>query len=830
MNLFKKVAIIFLISVGSSAYAATYYVSTNGSNSNRGTISEPWLTWSKAFSTAQAGDTVYFRGGIYYSSVTDGTGYSPQINGAITDTICFVNYPDEVPVLDFSNVKSTTGNMNYGLRMNLKYVKIKGLTVRNVWQLAPSDECVGWQISGSHIVIENCTVYNIGGAGFRDFNCTEIHFINCDAHDCYDLLTTSLPGNDGYGFASWNGTTRTGSTYFKNCRAWKNGDDGFAFWNISYVETDNCWSFCNGLMEGGGEGFKLGFTANYSSIPLQRVVKNCFAAYNRIAGFFTNEAASTPSQHMMMYNNTSYHNGYYPVYPTYGFGFWVDNSSSSDKEELARIFKNNISFANKSAEIFITAGGLYTHSFNSWDHSPSYTITNTDFVSLDSTGISGPRHADGSLPDLDFLKLAASSDFIDAGTNVGIPYNGKAPDLGWFESSSGSSSTTIPVYVSSKIANSTPSSLEMNYNLALANIVPAASAFTVSVNSVVRSVNSLAISGTKVLLTLSSPVVYGEVVTVAYTKPVTNPLQTTSGGQAGSISAQNVTNNTIRPANISPTVVITSPGNNSTFAAPAIITITADAFDPDGTIALVEFYNGMTRLGSKSSTPFNITWNNVVQGTYSITAVATDDIGAKTTSPAISVLVSGTTTTNPDNQLPSVAISNPTKGNNFDAPADIDIEVIATDPDGKINKVELFNGTEKIAELTSSPYSFTWKSVNSGTYQIKAFATDNSNATATSSMVEFTVGDKIRYDANSEIINLYPNPNNGIFTIEFLVPQENAKNEIIISDLSGHQVYCEKISIEETTKHFNLPNIVSGIYIMMIISREIIVTKKIIIM
>ena len=83
----------------------------------------------------------------------------------------------------------------------------------------------------------------------------------------------------------------------------------------------------------------------------------------------------------------------------------------------------------------------------------------------------------------------------------------------------------------------------MTYNLTLANIVPATSAFTVTVNSVTRTVSSVSISGTKVMLTLASPVVYGNIVTVAYTKPSTNPLQTSSGGQAATITAQSVINN-----------------------------------------------------------------------------------------------------------------------------------------------------------------------------------------------------------------------------------------------------------------------------------------------
>ncbi len=83
----------------------------------------------------------------------------------------------------------------------------------------------------------------------------------------------------------------------------------------------------------------------------------------------------------------------------------------------------------------------------------------------------------------------------------------------------------------------------MTYSLALGNTIPAATAFSVTVNSAARTVSAVAVSGTTVSLTLASPVAYGDVVTVAYTKPSSNPLQTAAGAQAASFSAQNVTNN-----------------------------------------------------------------------------------------------------------------------------------------------------------------------------------------------------------------------------------------------------------------------------------------------
>jgi hypothetical protein len=45
-----------------------------------------------------------------------------------------------------------------------------------------------------------------------------------------------------------------------------------------------------------------------------------------------------------------------------------------------------------------------------------------------------PRKPDGSLPDVDYFKLINSSDLIDTGVDVGLPYNGSAPDIGAFES------------------------------------------------------------------------------------------------------------------------------------------------------------------------------------------------------------------------------------------------------------------------------------------------------------------------------------------------------------------------------------------------------------
>lgn len=98
------------------------------------------------------------------------------------------------------------------------------------------------------------------------------------------------------------------------------------------------------------------------------------------------------------------------------------------------------------------------------------------------------------------------------------------------------------------------------------------------------------------------------------------------------------------PANKAPTVSLTAPVNGASFSAPATITLSATASDTDGTISKVEFYRGTTLIGTATSAPYGVTWNSVPLGTYSLTAKATDNAGAATTSSAVSITVTGSGT------------------------------------------------------------------------------------------------------------------------------------------------------------------------------------------
>ncbi len=91
-------------------------------------------------------------------------------------------------------------------------------------------------------------------------------------------------------------------------------------------------------------------------------------------------------------------------------------------------------------------------------------------------------------------------------------------------------------------------------------------------------------------------------------------------------------------ANIAPTVAIVSPANNSTYTQGNPVTITANASDFDGTISNVEFYHGATLIGSDDSAPYSVIWNPGV-GEYNLTAKATDNGGAISTSQPVNVTI-----------------------------------------------------------------------------------------------------------------------------------------------------------------------------------------------
>jgi hypothetical protein len=117
------------------------------------------------------------------------------------------------------------------------------------------------------------------------------------------------------------------------------------------------------------------------------------------------------------------------------------------------------------------------------------------------------------------------------------------------------------------------------------------------------------------------------------------PSKTTMYTVTVTKNGQSVSDEVMVWVNAAPAVSLTAPADNATYTEMATITLRANATDADGNVERVTYFNGATKLGSWPHAPYTVRWKNVAKGTYSITAVATDNQGASTTSAARTVIV-----------------------------------------------------------------------------------------------------------------------------------------------------------------------------------------------
>jgi hypothetical protein len=88
-----------------------------------------------------------------------------------------------------------------------------------------------------------------------------------------------------------------------------------------------------------------------------------------------------------------------------------------------------------------------------------------------------------------------------------------------------------------------------------------------------------------------------------------------------------------------PIVALTSPADGSFALAPATFTLRAEASDSDGTVTKVEFFDGETKLGEATTSPYQLTVASVAAGVHVLTAVATDDQAGTQVSAPVTVTV-----------------------------------------------------------------------------------------------------------------------------------------------------------------------------------------------
>jgi len=322
-----------------------YYVAPDGDDNGSGTYAEPWATFQKAINTAVAGDTVYFRGGIYYEDgdITYNPNRGIGSNGANGIYVCYFNYPGESPIFDWSQYNEEDW-FNTGLEgQHLNLIHFRGLEFRNILQrygdsntlaagvLAQGIIC----IQSYNLTFENMVIHNVGGRAVSLSSGLDQHpevaydttiFLNCDFYDLCDSVcmstdqevcnTSSVGGiSDGIKVDNYGGQY----VLIQGCRIWHHGDNGIDVSSSARYEIKNCWVFRGGDFEfteasgpyaGEGSGIKYGSILPYAN-QVTRVINNNISAFNLSFGF--DESNSGSYYYMLkgeIYNNTSYKNYY----------------------------------------------------------------------------------------------------------------------------------------------------------------------------------------------------------------------------------------------------------------------------------------------------------------------------------------------------------------------------------------------------------------------------------------------------------------------------------------------------------------------------------------
>ena len=288
-----------------------------------------------------------------------------------------------------------------------------------------------------------------------------------------------------------------------------------------------------------------------------------------------------------------------------------------------------------------------------------------------------------------------------------------------------------------------------------------------------------------------------------------------------------------------PSVSITSPVANATFAAPASVTINATASDADGTISKVEFYNADTLIGTDTASPYTFVWNNVQAGNYKITAKATNNNALSTTSAAVAISVYAS------NAAPSVSFTNIATNISFSAPTSVTLSATAADTDGTISKVEFYNADTLIGTVAASPYTFTWNNVASGTYGFRVKATDDKGAVTASSKVTISVTapivsqrlphnvdaasskEEIAGKANASLsLKVFPNPASRTMFVSANNLPQNKDFIISIISLNGTVLKTIRANTSGKTVGVNISSLNAGVYTIKAQSGSIIINKQ----
>jgi len=348
--------------MGGIASAATYYVATNGNDSNPGTEAAPWLTISKAASTLVAGDTVYVKEGTYSEIVR------PANSGTEGNYITYAAYPGDTVINDLSGVNTTFWDAGFAITTK-SYIKVTGFQIKN---------CTGGfglvaNEGSDHIIFENNYTYNTYNSGV---GCWASHDIIIDSNEvelaCNDGYQECISSSDG----SYN--VQVTNNHVHHSGPGSKGGEGI---DIKYGSHDvlvkgnyvhdinrlgiycDSWrahtyniTFDSNIVHDCVH-YGFAFAAEKGSLLSDLTLINNIAYHNRHAGFVIGDwdgGATHPIENIDCINNTFYNNGWTAAEGGEDWGCGIDLMEPNGLQNM--VIRNNIISDNLSATIVDSSG------------------------------------------------------------------------------------------------------------------------------------------------------------------------------------------------------------------------------------------------------------------------------------------------------------------------------------------------------------------------------------------------------------------------------------------------------------------------------------------
>ena len=425
--------------LGNEANATTYYVATNGNDSNPGTNSQPFRTINEGVQALSAGDTLYVKSGTYAESIR--STQVPIPNGTSwNNPITIAAHPGHTVT-----IRPLANNAFFWiLDGQSKYLQIKGFIVDGA-----NTALHGFKFEGGtkYVRVRDCEVKNAKHSGILVTNGNSTSASRINTH--HEFLNLKVHHN--------------GSS---------NGDHGF------YIETSHNLVASSAFYHNKGNGGKF-FHGHLSGAANNNIARNntfydnsvaglwsCGLllssgngnqAYNNVAyGNFAGFCIQSRVSNARLYNNVAYNNDVYGIY----VGNIGNGTTSGSRVE------NNTAYQNGTYGIFVGEGATSTSVKNNiaWSNSNNLSLINTT-SSHNST--SNPVFVNAANKD---FHLHTSSPVIDGGisiSGINIDYDGNPRpkgakfDIGAYEfqgsnTSGGSSSVRYVRLVADSEVNGNP--------------------------------------------------------------------------------------------------------------------------------------------------------------------------------------------------------------------------------------------------------------------------------------------------------------------------------------------------------------------------------------